>query len=259
MAKSENTQGSTGFERAYNLDCSKFIEKKNNAGVQLSYLSWAYAWAHFKTIYPDATYEVVKNGQGLPYFADPVMGIMVYTRVTAGGETHEMWLPVMDGANKAMKLVPYTYKVKNRSGGFEDKPVKAADMFDVNKALMRCLTKNLAMFGLGLSIYAGEDIPQPLTADEEEAIMQEVKPTKKQARKQEEAKAELTRITMAMYEKGNCKNIIRKLVETYDSAAANLNPHEVERAERSFAWDAGVFDRVCDDAIKEAFKNDINA
>jgi hypothetical protein len=61
----------------------------------------------------------------------------------------------MDGANKAMLSTPYTYKTK-----FGEKTVEAATMFDINKTLMRCLVKNLAMFGLGLYIYAGEDLPE---------------------------------------------------------------------------------------------------
>ena len=90
---------------------------------------------------------------------------MVYTKVKAGGITHEMWLPVMDGANNAMKNTPYTYQVKEYSygkptGKMIDKTVNAYTMFDVNKTVMRCLVKNLAMFGLGLYIYAGEDLPE---------------------------------------------------------------------------------------------------
>ena len=80
---------------------------------------------------------------------------MVFTKVTIEDITHEMWLPVMDGANKAMKSKPYTYKTK-----YGEKSVEAATMFDINKTIMRCLTKNLAMFGLGIYIYAGEDLPE---------------------------------------------------------------------------------------------------
>ena len=92
---------------------------------------------------------------------------MVYTNVTIDGITHMMWLPVMDGANKAMKNKPYTYNTK--SG---EKTVEAATMFDVNKTIMRCLVKNLAMFGLGLYIYAGEDLPE--VEAEEQKTAQEV-------------------------------------------------------------------------------------
>lgn len=140
------------FKKLYSLDVSGKTEEKNG----LTYLSWAWAWAEFKKACPDATYEIVKFDNGLPYAYDEATGFMVYTRVTAKGVTHEMWLPVMDGANKAMKTRPYEYSTK-----FGKKTVEAATMFDVNKAIMRCLTKNLAMFGLGLYIYAGEDLPEP--------------------------------------------------------------------------------------------------
>jgi len=132
------------------INVNDHVDKKNG----LSYLSWAWAWDEFKQAYPDATYKVVKTADGLPYF-ETHAGVMVYTEVTAGGLTHEMWLPVMDGANKAMKREPYTYKTK-----YADKSCDAFDMFDVNKTIMRCLVKNLAMFGLGIYIYAGDDLPE---------------------------------------------------------------------------------------------------
>ena len=138
------------FEKLNAMNVNEKTEKKNG----LTYLSWAWAWAEFKKVCPDATYEVVKFN-GLPYAYDENTGYMVYTTVTAGGVTHEMWLPVMDGANKAMKNQPYKYTSYGK-----EKTCAAATMFDINKAIMRCLTKNLAMFGLGLYIYAGEDLPE---------------------------------------------------------------------------------------------------
>jgi hypothetical protein len=142
------------FETLNNINVNDHTEKKNG----LTYLSWCYAWAEFKKHFPEATYEVVKF-DGKPYVYDENLGYMCYTTVTVGDLTHEMWLPVMDGANKAMKAVPYTYKVKSY-GKEVEKTVQAATMFDINKTIMRCLTKNLAMFGLGLYIYAGEDLPE---------------------------------------------------------------------------------------------------
>lgn len=138
------------FEEVSRINVNEHTESRDG----LTYLSWAWAWAEFKKVYPDATYSVQKFN-GLPYVYDELTGYMVYTTVTAGGLTHEMWLPVMDGANHAMKSTEYTIKTK-----YKEVPVKAATMFDVNKAIMRCLTKNLAMFGLGLYIYAGEDLPE---------------------------------------------------------------------------------------------------
>ena len=139
------------------------VEKREN----LSYLSWANAWAEFKRAYPSATYRIVKDPiTNLPYFADERTGIMVYTEVTVDDITHEMWLPVMNTSNKAMKLEPYTYKVYDKfKKEYVERTVEAASMFDINKTIMRCLVKNLAMFGLGLYIYAGEDIPEKMVED----------------------------------------------------------------------------------------------
>lgn len=128
------------------------VEKKSG----LTYLSWAWAWAEVKKTYPDASYLVLRDPNTfLPYFHDASLGYMVMTQVTIQGQTLEMWLPVMDGANKAMKNEAYSYSTR-----YGDKSVEQASMFDINKTLMRCLVKNLAMFGLGHYIFAGEDLPE---------------------------------------------------------------------------------------------------
>ena len=147
------------FDALYSLDLSDKLEKRDND--KLSYLSWANSWAEFKRAYPNAEYRIIKNTEtNLPYFNDPNIGIIVYTEVTADNQTYEMWLPVMNGANKAMKEQAYTYQVYDTfKKQYVEKTVNAATMFDINKTIMRCLVKNLAMFGLGLYVYAGEDIP----------------------------------------------------------------------------------------------------
>lgn len=140
------------FDTLSAINVNDKVEKKKN----LSYLSWAWAWGIVKKEYPTATYKEVEDSRtGMPFFYDPVLGYLVRTTVTIEGETLPMWLPVMNGANKAMKAEPYTY-----STSYGEKTVESATMFDVNSALMRCLTKNLAMFGLGHYIYAGEDLPE---------------------------------------------------------------------------------------------------
>lgn len=158
------------FEALYSLDMNDKVEKREN----LSYLSWANAWAEFKRAYPSATYRIVKDPiTNLPYFADERTGIMVFTEVTVYDIdidikiTHQMWLPVLNSSNKAMKLEPYTYKVYDKfKKEYVERTVEAASMFDINKTIMRCLVKNLAMFGLGLYIYAGEDIPEKVVVDD---------------------------------------------------------------------------------------------
>lgn len=140
------------FTDLLEVNVNEYVEKKSG----LSYLSWAPAWSEFKKRCTDATYEIKKFENQLPYVYDPNTGYMVFTSITANNETHEMWLPVMDSSNKAMKAEQYTYDTKYKKGLV----VEAATMFDINKTIMRCLVKNMAMFGLGLYIYAGEDLPE---------------------------------------------------------------------------------------------------
>lgn len=122
------------FEQIYSINVNEKVEKKGN----MNYLSWAFAWAEFKKIYPKAEYRV-NPFDGTFCSGNEKIGYMVQTSVTAGEQTYEMWLPVMDMKNSTI-LQP--------------------KMTEINKAIMRCLTKNLAMFGLGLYIYAGEDLPE---------------------------------------------------------------------------------------------------
>lgn len=151
------------FEQIYKINVSDKTEQKNG----LTYLSWAWAWAEFVKVCPDARYEI-KMFDGKPYIYDEKLGYMVFTSVTVGDDTKEMWLPVMDGANKAMLDHPYKYTI-----GKYERVCQAATMFDINKTIMRCLTKNLAMFGLGLYIYAGEDLPEEEKADRMNANVEE--------------------------------------------------------------------------------------
>lgn len=161
-----NTEQTSVFGNLSKIDVSKHTEKKNG----LTYLSWAWAWGLVKSLYPSANYRVV-NYEGRPYLHDPYLGYLVTTEVTIDGETIPMSLPVMDGANKAQKHEMYTYKTK-----YAEKSVEPATMFDINTAIMRCLTKNLAMFGLGHYIYAGEDYPQQ-TEQKQAKVKQTLEPT----------------------------------------------------------------------------------
>lgn len=133
-------EGKATFEKLSKVHTLPFEEKKGN----LTYLSWANAWALVKQTEPEASFRVITfdlDGKrvdgGLPYQRTDV-GFMVWTAVTIAEQTQECYLPVMDHRNKAKQ---------------------APDILDVNNTLMRCLVKNLALFGLGLHIYAGEDIP----------------------------------------------------------------------------------------------------
>lgn len=187
------------FTTLNGVNVNEHTEQKTTGNTTLTYLSWAWAWAETKKLYPNAKYEIVKFN-GLPYVFDEKTGYMVYTTVTIEDITHEMWLPVMDGANKAMLDRPYTYKTK-----FGEKSVEAATMFDINKTIMRCLVKNLAMFGLGLYIYAGEDLPESETDGDKNApqptrpVAQTNTPQRQENRPQPQQAAEMGYTTALAY------------------------------------------------------------
>lgn len=169
----KDTNTKSVFETLSAINCNDHTEQKNG----LTYLSWAWAWGIVKSYYPSANYEVVEYGTSeevgyvsRPYLHDSNLGYLVTTKVTIDGETIPMSLPVMDGANKAQKHMAYTYKTK-----YGEKSVEAATMFDINTAIMRCLTKNLAMFGLGHYIYAGEDLPKSVETRSISEVMMDFK------------------------------------------------------------------------------------
>lgn len=148
----EEKEVSKVFSNLNHINVNEHTKNKNG----LTYLSWAWAWGEVKKEYPLADYEIKKFGEEeKPYLFDKDLGYMVFTTVTIQGLTHEMWLPVMDNRNNAM--TDHTQKITKFK---KEVTVQKATMFDINSAIMRCLTKNLAMHGLGLYIYAGEDLPQ---------------------------------------------------------------------------------------------------
>jgi hypothetical protein len=133
------------FEELNNINVSGKTEKKNN----LTYLSWAWAWGELKKLHPDATYTIYENADGWFYHTDGKTA-WVKTGVTVNGIEHIEYLPVMDFKNKSI-------------------PADAVTSFDVNKAIQRSLTKAVARHGLGLYIYAGEDLPEEERVEEQKA------------------------------------------------------------------------------------------
>lgn len=130
----ENTK--TVFERLFEINVNHHAEMKNG----LSYLPWAYAWAEVKKIYPKANYKIYETRDGCIYFTDG-RTCWVKTGVTIEELEHIEVLPVMDYRNKSI-------------------PLENITSFDVNKSIQRSLTKALARHGLGLYLYAGEDLPE---------------------------------------------------------------------------------------------------
>lgn len=140
------------FKTLNSINVNDHTERKNG----LTYLAWAWAWGELKKLYPDSYYTVYENKDGLFYHTDGKT-CWVKTGVTlVDGDTHLEhieYLPVMDFKNKSI-------------------PVEQVTSFDVNKAIQRSLTKAVARHGLGLYIYAGEDLPEEEAEAEQAAKVQ---------------------------------------------------------------------------------------
>lgn len=160
------------FEALSSLNLNDKCEKRG----ELTYLPWSDCMDVLRSVFPSATYRVIKNSDGLPYFADPNTGVMVFTEVTIDGITSECFLPVMNQWNQAMKLTPYTYQSWNSyKKTYEEKNVAACTMFDINKTIWRCLVKNIAIAtGIGLYIYKGEDVPEKSNDDSVSTNQQQI-------------------------------------------------------------------------------------
>lgn len=132
----ETTKKRSVFDTLNAINVNEHTEKKGN----LTYLSWAWAWQEVKKACPEATYTIYENQQGWNYFTDG-RTCWVKTGVTINGIEHIEYLPVMDNRNNSL-------------------PLERVTSFSVNTAIQRSLTKACARHGLGLYIYAGEDLPQ---------------------------------------------------------------------------------------------------
>lgn len=124
------------FEELYSVNVNEHTEGRNG----FTYVSWTYAWAEVKKRYPDAQSKVYESADGCFYHTDGRTA-WVKTGVTINGIEHIEYLPVMDFRNKSI-------------------PVENVTSMDVNKAIQRSITKACARHGLGLYIYAGEDLPE---------------------------------------------------------------------------------------------------
>lgn len=157
--KNEEMNQCEVFETLSGIDFAGKIEKKksDDGKTELSYVSWAYAWSEAKKRFPSLNFEIHENpATGLPLFGNGSLGYYVKTSVEINGTRHTLTLPVLDSKNKPMKDEAYSYETKF-SGR---KTVAPIDIFAVNKAIMRCLVKTLAFFGVGIYVYAGEDLPE---------------------------------------------------------------------------------------------------
>lgn len=156
------------FANLSNINMTDAIKKKEGARDKktgeikiLDYIPWAQAWRELKSKYPDATFKLWRDEKGIP-FIETSGGLMVFTEVTVQGLTLGMHLPVLDYRNNSVKPDDYT-------------------MNDVNKAIMRCLVKNMALHGLGINIYIGEEFSEDGTAEQSEATKKKLAAESKKA------------------------------------------------------------------------------
>ena len=179
----ETTKKQSVFDTLNAINVNEHTEKKGN----LTYLSWAWAWRAVKNAYPEATYTIYENPQGWNYFTDG-RTCWVKTGVTIDGIEHIEYLPVMDNRNNSI-------------------PLERVTSFSVNTAIQRSLTKACARHGLGLYIYAGEDLPQ----EEAEA----------QAAAKKEAEYKYLSDALAAVESSTTSQAVKDLWSEYKSLQTN--------------------------------------
>jgi len=147
---SKTTQNT--FDKLFKIDVSKYVKKKGN----FNYLSWAYAVQELKKVCPTARWGVTKAEDGSPFFKTEC-GFFVEVWVDVDGVNLSQVHPVLDNRNQ---------------------PIEKPNSFQINTSLQRALAKAIALHGLGLYIFAGEDLPEPdaLTPKEEEVLYEEARP-----------------------------------------------------------------------------------
>ena len=193
------------FEKLNNINVNDKTEQKNG----LTYLSWAFSWGELKKMFPDSTYTVYENNEGWNYFTDGKT-CWVKTGVTVNGIEHIEYLPVMDFKNKSI-------------------PADNVTSFDVNKAIQRSLTKAVARHGLGLYIYAGEDLP------EEEAKVKEEENKAKEEAKKKPATPEQVKEILALTPDENLQKVMLDYykVKKFEDMTEAQAKHAIERRKES--------------------------
>ena len=146
-----NTKQST-FMKLFKKDVSKYTQKKG----RFNYLSWAYAVQELKRTCPSARWGVTKAEDGAPFFKTDC-GYFVEVWVDVDGVSLSQVHPVLDNRNQ---------------------PIEKPNAFHINTSLQRALAKCIALHGLGLYIFAGEDLPEPdeLTPKEREELAKFAEP-----------------------------------------------------------------------------------
>lgn len=199
------------FETLNAVNVNGHSEKKNG----LTYLSWAWAWSEVKKAYPDAQYTIYETPEGCFYWTDG-RTCWVKTGVTINGLEHIEYLPVMDYRNAAIQLEKVTST-------------------DVNKAIQRSLTKACARHGLGLYIYAGEDLPEVEQGQEQPPVKRDTNA----AAARLAARAECQRAVKAYCQKNNAdENDAWKLIaETIGKPSKDFTAEDWKQGQQiAEAW-----------------------
>jgi hypothetical protein len=140
--KKENTMNENYFKKLNSINVNEHKEKKG----RFDYLSWSYAVGELKKLYPSARWEVKRFGESQLPFQKTDCGYFVEVEVEVEGIKQSHIHPVLDNYNK---------------------PIVKPNAFQINTSIQRCLVKAIAMHGLGLYIYAGEDLPDIAESNEE--------------------------------------------------------------------------------------------
>ena len=176
------------WKQLKSVEIKDMIEKKG----KYSYISWAMAWSALCDIYPDATFEKHCNEQVFPVFKDEQGWCFTKVTVTVKGKSVTEMLRVLNNYNK---------------------PIKNPDSMDVNTSLQRCLAKAVALHGLGVHVYSGEDIAEiPDNLGEEDAKPKEiqkpeVKKVEEEVKKVEEKTSKPDTLTIEVPDKGTFKKV----------------------------------------------------
>lgn len=203
---------SSVFETLAGVDITPYLRKKNG----MSYLPWSSAWSLVKTHFPDATNTIVKREDGCLYHTDG-RTCWVETSVTIGGETQNETLAVMNHRNQSIGV---------------DEVLST----EFEKSIKRCLVKNLALFGLGLSLWNGEELSDVVKQKRarhkaEEDAANEAK--KKEAAAVAAENAKIVELAKAKIESGVSQSSLYAIVAKY--AGGKKNPNAIKNIEDSKA------------------------
>lgn len=224
-SKTTNMEQKTSTFAVLNkIDCNEHTEKKNG----LTYLSWAWAWQIVKTNFPDAFFTIYENEQGIPYFTDGKT-CWVKTGVTIQGLEHIEYLPIMNFSNKSI-------------------PLEQVTSTDMNKAIQRSLTKACARHGLGLYIYAGEDIPE---GAEQAQPAQTAQPSQAvQARRQASGRTAQNQPVKSAYHPVE-QGLFNRMVENYVHGVAAKNGGDYRTAWINYTHAGEAEIAIFDQAVQD--------